>query len=164
MAFSLFDKKEVDAEKANIDELVDQLREVQITIVEYGNNTAIDLKIAEMIGMLKARQNTEVSQSEIIEFLVYLSDVTRTKQDSMNTHYSDTMFKIVHAKIDMLLMYHKKIASLHNLSSLFSFKNVLVVIVLFLGLIGVLIGAHKYDPKVFDATIGQFGKSEKEEK
>jgi len=139
----------------DVEKLIRDLREVQIQIVDFTNEAQIDTEIAEMIGKLKAHDPETLSGQELIEFLVYLSDKTKTKADTTRNHYTDTMMRVVHAKIELLLIYHKSLVKGSVLRQIFSISTVWpIIITITFGLVA-LVTIHKYDPSLFvDLGIG----------
>lgn len=151
------DKRDVPVK--DVEKLIRDLQEVQVQIVDFTNEAQIDTEIAEMIGKLKAHDPETLSGKELIEFLVYLSDKTKTKTDTTRNHYTDTMMKVVHAKIELLLIYHKSLVKGSVLRQIFSVSTVWpIIIIITFGLVA-LVTIHKYDPSLF-ADLGISHKQE----
>jgi len=140
--------KKDDPEK-EIKKIIEELYDVQNTIVEFTNNTQLDKDIADMIGQLKAQSREDITSEKIIEFLVYLSDKTKTKSDSIQVHYSETMRKVIHAKIEMLIMYHTAISKRSAIEHILSVKRLFMVVTAFVVIVGIIVMAHKYDQELF---------------
>ncbi len=154
-------KKTIPSEE--IERLIKELTELKSAMVNYANEADIDIEIAEMIGSLKARDSEQITGKELVEFLVYLSDKTKTKADATRNHFNDTMMKVVHAKIELLLIYHKNLIEGSVLRQIFSMSTVWPIIVIIAFISVALVTIHKYDPGLF-VDLGISHKSVKESK
>jgi hypothetical protein len=142
--------KRDDTDKERVEKLIAELNDIQKTIVEFSNNKDIDQDIAIMIGSLRAQRTEDISQEKIVEFLAYLSDKTKTKTDSIQANYTDTMRRIIHAKIKLLYLYYTSVSGRTIVSQVLSIQTAMALIVLVALLIGILIGVHKVDPTLFN--------------
>jgi len=141
------DKKDVQIK--DVEKLIRELKDVQMSIVAFTNDYTIDSDISEMIGKLKAQNPNELSGETIIEFLVYLSDKTKTKGDMTQSHYTDTMMKVVHAKLELLVIYHTGLVRGSVLRQIFSVSTILPIIVVIMFALVALVTVHKFDPMLF---------------
>jgi hypothetical protein len=144
---SLFKKN--DSEKEKVEKLIAELNDIQKTIVEFSNNKDIDQDIAIMIGLLRAQNAEDISQKKVVEFLAYLSDKTKTKTDSIQANYTDTMRRIIHAKIKLLYLYYTSVSGRSIIRQVLSMQTVIILIIFAALMVGLLIGAHKADPSLF---------------
>lgn len=142
-----FTKKDTADEE--IKKIINDLNDVQNTIIEFTNNTELDKDIADMIGQLKAQDPEKIKGEKLIEFLVYLSDKTKTKTDSIQSHYSDTMRRVIHAKIDMLIMYHSAISKRNVIMQILSFRAIMPLVIAVIVIIATILLVHKYDRELF---------------
>lgn len=142
-------KSRKDVQIKDIEKLISELKDVQMSIVAFTNDSQIDIEIAEMIGKLKAQNPDELNGETIIEFLVYLSDKTKTKADGAQTHYTETMMKVIHAKIELLLIYHTGLIKGSVLRQIFSMSTVWPILVVVIFSLVALVTIHKYDPSLF---------------
>jgi hypothetical protein len=134
---------------SEIERLIKELTALKSEMVNYANEAEIDIEIAEMIGSLKARDSDKITGKELVEFLVYLSDKTKTKTDETRNHFNDTMMKVIHAKIELLLIYHKNLIQGSVLRQIFSMSTVWPVIAIVTFVAVALVTIHKYDPGLF---------------
>jgi len=141
--------KQKDNTIKDISKTIHELKEVQNDIITFTNDTQLDKDIADMIGQLKGQDPENISGEKLVEFLVYLSDKTKTKTDSIQSHYADTMRRVIHAKIDILLIYHMNILNNSVISQLFSFRTIVPIIFLVTFLLGTLMLVHRYDRELF---------------
>jgi len=144
----LFKSKEADTLK-DIDKIVKDLKDLQLSIIEFTNDSSIDMEISEMIGKLKAQNPENVDPEKLMEFLAYLSDKTKTKSDMTQSHYTDTMMKVIHAKIELLAIYHTGVVRGSVIRQIFSMSSVWPILFSLVFIVAILIGTHKYDPSLF---------------
>ena len=140
-----------------VEKLIKDLTELKASVVDYANVDEIDMEIAEMIGSLKAKGDS-ISNAELVEFLVYLSDKTKTKADTNRNHFNDTMIKVVHAKIELLLIYHNGLSRGSIFRQIFSMATVWPVLFVLIVAVSILVSVHKYDPSLF-YDIGMIAKN-----
>jgi len=147
-------KHNYDNQIKKVEKLIKELTELKESVIEHNNSDAIDIEIAEMIGTLKARGKT-ITNTEIVEFLVYLSDKTKTKADTNKQHFNDTMMKMVHAKIELLLIYHRGLTKVSAIRQIFSMDTVWPLLFVLLTIVSTIVVVHKFDPSLFhDLGIG----------
>ena len=147
--FSIFSNSKEKIRDKNIDKIVSELTEIQNDIVKFTSDSTIDLEISEIVGRLKGKNPEMLSGQELVEFLVYLSDKTKTKSDMTRIHFTDTMLRVIHAKIEVLTMYRKGMATCNSIRQLFSFRTIFTILVFVIILLLALVATHKEDPSLF---------------
>ena len=148
MFFKSIFKQSNEGQIKEVEKLITELTELKASVIDYTNADEIDTEIAEMIGTLKARSGS-ITNSELVEFLVYLSDKTKTKVDTNRNHFNDTMMQVVHAKIELLLIYHNGLTRGSAIRQIFSMATLLPLLFVLLIVISALVVVHKYDPTFF---------------
>ena len=150
--------KKTDTEKQKVEKLISELNDIQTTIVNFSNNKDIDQDIAIMIAELKGHRPEDISQEKIVEFLAYISDKTKTKTDIIQANYTDTMRRIIHAKIELLYMYYTSVSNRSVVRQILSMQTVMVVMTFVIMIVALIVGVHKVDPDLF-TDIGRISSS-----